>query len=471
MSMAETAAGSPWPLDQIQGFLLRGYHMPFARHFALSVADLAAARVLIAGLTDPSQALRITSAMPWAKQRPEYCLNVGFTYAGLIEFGISDDDQNVLQNERHYIPFAKGAKARAAILHESKDADPKWDLDDSRFHVLLSIWARSEAVLEQKTDELRGRLAAGFAPLTEHTVWTSQDLDDEMVYFGYRDGVAQPIIRGSPFRRAPDGGQDLVDPSAFMIGTGEGDGLYGAKRFSVDRYGCFGAFMVIRQDVELFEAQVKRLAPEIGQALAITDPAVQELAVKATFCGRWPNGTPLTSFPIDGNKHPQSAPLSKDINNFRYGVGAAMDQGAVCPVSAHIRRANMRVNDGEDGGVFQGGPSSEHRTLRRAMPYQIPYLKEDRHAPHTERGLAGLFLGASLAYQFELVLGSWMNESFSTGTRSDPMTGIPDPCLVDFPGDDRQSISPVKSCVSIRVNAYMFYPGVEAVRAIASGVS
>jgi deferrochelatase/peroxidase EfeB len=466
------AIASPWPLGQIQGFVLRGYRMSFARHFALTVTDLATARSFILALTDPPPAgLRITTAQPWGSKPPTHCLNVGFTYRGLQTLQVAESDLELLKNEPNYSSFTVGAAARAQALYETPNPLPDWDLDDTQFDVLLSIWANYEKEIEAQTEQLRGLVAAGFAPLTPDRIFDAQDLYDSQVYFGYQDGIAQPIIQGSPFGSQPDGGQDAVDPSAFMIGTGTN--IYQARRFSFDQYGCFGAFMVIRQDVEKFEAQVAALAPQMAAApLSVTDPDVQKLAVKAAFCGRWPNGTPLEQFPINGNHQPLHPPPAQAINDFRYGSGAKMDQGTICPVGAHIRRGNMRLNEGEDGGAFQGTPSSMHRVMRRAMAYQKPFKVHDRLDPTTERGLAGIFLGASYLQQYELVLGSWVNEQFAADmTLSDPVLGIPDPVSVEMPTPDPGDtmIGPVQSCVEIKVNAYLFYPGMAAIATIARG--
>ncbi len=103
------AAGSKSTLDltDIQGFILRGYRMPMVRHFLLAVNDPAAARKLLGRLVsgDESDAPQITTAEDWhvgfapgpkdnpaedPRRKPDYCLNVGITWPGMIALEIKD---------------------------------------------------------------------------------------------------------------------------------------------------------------------------------------------------------------------------------------------------------------------------------------------------------------------------------------------------------------------------------------------
>jgi hypothetical protein len=87
-------------LDDIQGIILRGYgSFAYVRHFIAAVADAGRARALIAGLAGPNLAgpgpaavnpdkLAITTAAIW-QVKPDYTLNVAFTYEGLSSLGVS----------------------------------------------------------------------------------------------------------------------------------------------------------------------------------------------------------------------------------------------------------------------------------------------------------------------------------------------------------------------------------------------
>jgi hypothetical protein len=94
-------------LVDIQGFILRGYRMPMVRHFLLTVGVPAAARKLLGRLVsgDESDAPQITTAEDWhvgfapgpgdnpadpPRHKPDYCLNLGITWPGLIALEIKD---------------------------------------------------------------------------------------------------------------------------------------------------------------------------------------------------------------------------------------------------------------------------------------------------------------------------------------------------------------------------------------------
>ncbi len=94
-------------LADIQGFILRGYRMPMVRHFLLTVGVPAEARKLLARLVgaNESDVPQITTAEDWhvgfapgpgdnpadvPRNKPDYCLNLGITWPGLIALEIKD---------------------------------------------------------------------------------------------------------------------------------------------------------------------------------------------------------------------------------------------------------------------------------------------------------------------------------------------------------------------------------------------
>jgi deferrochelatase/peroxidase EfeB len=484
------ASASPWPLEQIQGFLLRGYKANFARHFALAVAegDAArdAARDFVLGLTRPgTQGPHITTAMPWTT-KPEYCLNVGFTYRGLARFGVPQASLAIfdpISGDPNYAAFGAGMAALAEAspgLNEAGASAPPWEMSDTDFDLLLSIWTDDDQWRDHVTAQIQALSPGTFRELLgDHHVYDGHAFTTKKVYFGFEDSISQPIIKDSPFTRPSDGGQDEADSSAFLIGTGAN--IYGASAMTppeLGLYGCFGAFLVIRQDVEAFEAQVASVAPDLG-AYGVSIFDVQKEALMASMCGRWRNGVSLAVYPINGDNLPPDPPPSPpnpDMrNDFLYVVDGAPDQGNVCPIGSHMRRANMRLRASDPpfpgvSGGFPGGPSSFRRIMRRAMPYQIPYCPEDRDKPGTERGLVGMFLGASLMQQFNFVFGQWINGPFFTDMElADCVMGAPDPLSITVPGMEQPQVGAnVTSCVAMRAAAYVFYPGIEGIRYIAT---
>src|SRR6218665_1980301 len=73
-------------MDDIQGLILRGYNFPNIRYIVLSIKDIEGARKFCADLAagEDSNQLRVTTAEPWEnKIKPDYCLNIGFTFSGM----------------------------------------------------------------------------------------------------------------------------------------------------------------------------------------------------------------------------------------------------------------------------------------------------------------------------------------------------------------------------------------------------
>lgn len=474
---------SPWPLEKIQGFLLRGYTMSFVRHFALTVADPDKARAFIGSLVDGASPFQITSAEHWGPVKPDYCLNIGFTYRGLGALGMSDRTLSSFQKPDHQ-PFVNGSAAQATFVGDVGPSAPSnWIVSDSDFDVMFSLFVNDIDLLKDKSAALEQAYLAGFGVVPDERKFDSQALDDDKVYFDYRDNIAQPIIENSPFSREPDGGQDLIDPGSVMLGTATGD-FYNSvpvpQPQSFGHYGGFGAFRVLRQDVEGFEQQIADLAPAFGAAFQITNQEVQRQALKAKICGRWPNGTPLSMFPVQGNALPPSLPPQK-INDFLFTLpDGTPDMGSNCPIGSHIRRGNMRLSDPNTvTPSFPGAPLRRHRVIRRAMPYQLPYMEKDRNNPNTERGLSGFFLSASLMEQFEFVQHNWINNSagfYIVTDPADPLMGVhappPDsfetiPTSTAKPGKYNK-VKPMAGFVITRASAYVFFPGIDGIRLVAA---
>lgn len=118
-------------LDDIQGFILRGYRMPMVRHFLLTVGDPATARKLLGRLVsgDEADAPQITTAEEWQvgfapgpgdittelpRRKPDYCLNVGITWPGLIALEIKDRVPTL--SFKSFEAFIAGAAARAELI-------------------------------------------------------------------------------------------------------------------------------------------------------------------------------------------------------------------------------------------------------------------------------------------------------------------------------------------------------------------
>src|SRR3954451_17028766 len=150
----------------VQGTILRGYRVDFARHFVLSVTDAARARVFIGQLVDGTGGVpKITTAARWTV-KPECFVNVGFTCAGLAALGVTSTDLTTFD-----LAFQRGAtdaESASTVGDVGESAPSQWIgglADATRVHLVLSLWVDDDmAVLEKVSTRLRTAVAR---PLTQ----------------------------------------------------------------------------------------------------------------------------------------------------------------------------------------------------------------------------------------------------------------------------------------------------------------
>lgn len=398
---------APLDLDDIQGFVLRGYAMPALRVFVLRVVEAAAARASLSTLAGPAGELHITTAAPWS-DKPAWCLNLGLTFEGLRALGLPDASLLSFPDD-----FVEGAVARAARVGDvGRDAPEHWidGLASRDVHVVLACFARDRQAMEAATSLLRGHLE-GSGGLEERSIHDGDALPGNLAHFGYRDGFSQPTIEGAPPTRfadrlpvAPAGELLLGHPSqhpgfTYPVPTPH----------ALGRNGSFMALRLLRQDVAGFED----FLVDAGQRLGL-DPEL----VAAKLCGRWRNGVPLALSP--GTDAPEPPLPEERLNDFDYaGAGEDDPRGVRCPVGSHIRRTNPR------SARVAGGGGNLHRVVRRGLPFGPPFDPARRH-DGIARGLVGMFIGVSLADQFEFIMAEWVGDGRfapGLGDSTDPLIG------------------------------------------------
>jgi deferrochelatase/peroxidase EfeB len=488
-SRSRSASGSPLELGDIQGFILRGYRMPMVRHFLLTVGVPSEARKLLGRLVSGNEldAPQITTAEDWhvgfepgpgdnpadvPRRKPDYCLNVGITWPGLIALEIKDRVPTLSFNP--FGAFVAGAAERAKLVGDTGESDPQhWigGFGAGSDHVLVTLHALSAEAMRSYSDRLSALFSEGGA---FREIWRTdgqalmemkngQHVPTTKVHFGYTDGISMTSIRGGPERYPPDH-QERCASWLFVL-RDDAENYFVPEPRELGLNGSFAVFKMIETDVAGFEGFLQSHKDMI-------DPEL----LAAKICGRWRNGVPLALSPETDS--PPGGISPEQLNDFEYvnADGSGDPKGQRCPVGAHIRRINPRGQPVAGQGQ-PGGSNNTHRLIRRGMPYGPAY---DPKQPYDgiERGLLGYFINSSIENQYEFVLGHWVNDSEFAGRvrlppmSKDPMIGTQNPAESIFV-IPRADAAPIKitefsSFVTTKAAAYCFLPSVTAIKFIAN---
>ena len=476
-------------LGDIQGLILRGYRMPVVRHFLLSVGVPTQARKLLGRLAsgDESAAPQITTAEDWhvgfapgpgdnpdeaPRRKPDYCLNVGITWPGLIALGIRDRVPTLAF--KSFGAFVAGAAERAKLVGDTGPSAPQnWvgGFGKEGDHVLVTLHAINPEAMTSYSDRLSAlfREGSAFREIwrTDGMAWIEmKDGKPEFtskVPFGYTDGISMTTIHGGP-ERYPLDHQQPCEPWLFVL-QDEAENYFVPEPRELGLNGSFAVFKMITTDVVGFENFLQSNKDKI-------DPEL----LAAKICGRWRNGVPLALSP-ETDSPPGGIPLEQ-LNNYEYVNvdGSGDPKGLRCPVGAHMRRINPRGQPVTGQGE-PGGSNNTHRLIRRGMPYGPNY---DPKQPYDgiERGLLGYFINSSIENQYEFVLSQWVNESEFAGAvrlhpkSKDPMIGTQDPAESIFVIPQANGSPPIKvtgfsTFVTTKAAAYCFLPSITAIKYIA----
>ena len=500
-AQSASAPKSSLDLSDIQGFILRAYKMPIVRHFLLTVGDAAAARkVLTVGDAaaarkvlgrlvsgNETDAPQITTAEEWQvglapgpgdtltevpRCKPDYCLNVGITWPGLIALGIKDRVPTL--SFKSFEAFTAGAAARAELVGDTGASAPQnWigGFGKGSDHVMVTLHAISPETMTGYSNRLSALFAEGDA---FREIWRTdgmalmETIDGKptftsRLHFGYTDGISMTTIRGGPERYKPDH-QQPCEPWLFVLQDGA-ENYFVPEPRELGLNGSFAVFKMIETDVVGFEDNLQKNKEKI-------DPEL----LAAKMCGRWRNGVPLALSPESDS--PPGGISSDQLNNFEYvnTDGSGDPRGLLCPVGAHIRRANPRGEPVVGQGV-PGGSNNAHRLIRRGMPYG-PIYDPTKPYDGVERGLLGYFINASIENQFEFVLRNWVNNAEFAGAvrlnpkSKDPIVGTQDPAESIFVIPQADGAPPVEitgfsSFLKTKAAAYCFLPSITAVKFIA----
>ena len=159
------------------------------------------------------------------RRKPDYCLNVGITWPGLVALEINEHVPTL--SFKSFGAFTEGAAQRAELLGETGASAPQnWvgGFGKGHDHVLVTLYAISPEAMKVYSDRLCARLAEGDA---FREIWrqdgmaliemqNGQPVPTSRVHFGYTDGLSTPTIRARPGKISPDH-QQPCEPWLFVL--------------------------------------------------------------------------------------------------------------------------------------------------------------------------------------------------------------------------------------------------------------
>jgi Dyp-type peroxidase family len=411
-------------------------------------------------------------------------LNIAFTYEGLNALEL---ESSIL--EEFPIAFAQGSAhpIRARINGDNGTNAPEnwyWGAGEKSVDVLLLIYGDTpESTKAQATIYKNLAEQNGLALVVN---LTAGELSNRSEHFGFRDGIAQPDIKGT---KKDQSKFNTLNPGEFLLGH---ENEYGniahspgykkgmSQNAGYKGFGFNGSYLVFRQlkqNVEAFWNYCSQQANELGTTGE---------TIAAKMVGRWPSGAPLV-------KHPEKDPNPQgfsDDDKFSYlDNGAQNDRGgASCPFGAHIRRSNPR--DWETGATRAESIAlaNRHRIMRRGRPYGKPLVdnmdtkemaaKAKLNPDTSERGLHFLAFNADIERQFEFVQQQWASNPTFAGLNSsadaimaNQNNGISAHPTFTIQSDAKKGsfaqCTGLQQFVDTVGSAYFFMPSLSAVRKLA----
>jgi Dyp-type peroxidase family len=464
-------------MADIQGYIVRGYkHMMFSRYVMLHVTDATAAKRFIASIADS-----ITNVTHFPKTN---CLNIAFTSAGLRALGMKESNVKNFSRE-----FSEGMTTphRQRLLADFDSSDPqKWRWggpNNEEPHILLMVFGSDEATALSYYKELEQQFTA--AGLKDVFQVDGLTLPFNKEHFGFRDGISQPIIKGSG-RKGPE--EDYINAGEFIMGYKNEYNVYpdtpvlaedqgevamlpldamGSGKKDLGRNGSYMVMRQLQQDVEAYWTFMNEKTKNEDGSVNVDEST--KLASK--MMGRWPSGAPLVRFP---DKDPCGENKDDDYYTQFFTYQDNDKEGLKCPFGSHIRRTNPRDNFEDNGQKQSWKLTKRHRIIRRARLYGCPIAGSPTNfIPETEVGLMFTCFNSDISKQFEFISYTWANypKFLQLYNDPDPITGIRE---TPIPGTEQNFTIPdtpvnkyitgMKSFVTTRGGAYFFFPSITTLK-------
>lgn len=213
----------------------------------------------------------------------------------------------------------------------------------------------------------------------------------------------------------------------------------------------------LRQDVVSFRRTLERLTEHVDGSSNVEARAL----LAARLVGRWPSGASLVASPWK-----EEASLA---GQNEFGYHREDPDGLLCPLGAHVRRANPRdalaPNPGTEDSMIV---NRRHRIIRRGRAYG-PVLPEGR-VDDADRGLMFVGVNANLARQFEFIQHSWLSDPRFNGFRheSDPLvSSVENNAFTVQATPVRHRYEGLPRFVTVVGGGYFFLPGISALKYLA----
>jgi len=456
-------------LDDIQGMIGTGYGWLYSSRFWLLTIKNGReddARKWLSRLAHSGLVGSVANVQKSREKPIKETVAIAFSYSGLTKLGFKETEAHPFPS-----PFRSGmgSDLRALLL---KDRYRQWrwsDVDGAvcgPAHVLIAEWSERGAKppVPDIDEEVFCSIKIDNDPYAFHK---EEGYKEERLReaFGFRDGLAQPVIRGlrveqsAGLKQAIEDAGPLYDdrvvaPGEFILGYRNeyGELTYcpnleawtGNATDTGGHFGFNGSYLAVRQIEQNVTAFEKLRGAENGKKFC------------EKLMGRRENGLPLS-----WKGDPKASMSDSKADAFRFRVDDT--NGFDCPKGSHIRRVNPRDSLGVD--VKSSIKSTKlHRLLRRGRPY----LEETKgQAPR--KGIFFIACNADLERQFEFIQQRWVrNPRFGClHDQDDPVVGSPvPPKKFSIPGLASGEEMSLEAFTQTLGGGYFFLPGIKALKFI-----
>ncbi|MFN3549219.1 MAG: cytochrome P450 [Mesorhizobium sp.] len=413
-------------------------------------------------------------------------MTVAFSAAGLRKLGLGDDGVTGLPTVFRRGMTAPGQERVLGDVGESASANWVWGEGDAEADAVLVCYATPERIKDLTASVVAASEVAGMRVLHRlPLIIKKDDGGNPIEHFGYRDGISQPVIEGTPRGRGTVDPQHKVAAGEFLLGYPDQTGktpppiavpagfdrehalsrlatppVGGEGRDWYD-FGRNGSFLVVRQmvqHVDRFESFCAEMAAGLGAAEIDGRPSTEWVGAK--MFGRWKDGASLVRHPVRRESE-RSEGRRRDVADNAFLYEREDPQGLACPLGAHARRSNPRDSLGRNPQA-QIELAKRHRLLRISRAFERG----------NEKGILFMCLNADIERQFEFVQQTWvMNPSFQTlHGEQDPIVGHPTGEGV-FTVPTRHgplTLRGLQAFVTVQGGGYFFMPGRRALRYLRS---